>query len=357
MAISHNNTDLERHLINYRATSRFEVRWIKTPYNYLTANHNSNEILFNCSSRNTFFFMQVSDRYRFSHYSWDNILKQYDCVTYPQNAQRQYRGIKEDIFVLYTSECKMRKINLKRLSVAWYRSENWGIYTRKYLETIGGFNLYHNCHDCAETMMRYFIESDSKFKNTLRIILPSSVLNDSSVCNYATANPAREYARMFKEQLMYKRQFFSFAALNDLKTMAMRLVNYTNHKSNLLNKRYKVGIWFWLKQNLLARKQRRHGYGFALSYYKVLRTDLGYKLILWLLLRKYQDRSIVARITLDIMGLFTERAYYELLKNLMLCPIFKEFIQSDLAREIYNSGWGKESIDSIAQKQRKILDY
>ena len=92
-----------------------EVRVVKLPYEYLNAMKSHNIMIKELSDQNTYFYINNSDRCRFSSKNWDIIIKQY------------IGSVPDDMFFLRGANFSKNMKFRKSAQDAYYFPDQWGV--------------------------------------------------------------------------------------------------------------------------------------------------------------------------------------------------------------------------------------
>jgi len=334
--------NLEQELLTYKKQSKLEIKIIKTPYDYWTSMHSHNKIIFESSGQNTYFYMNISDRYRFSNKSWDLILKQFIGL------------VPDDIFFLRS--CVVIK-NLKprsSLYEAWYKPDNWAIYTRKYLETIGGFPEIHHAHDGSMEMVHYFVSRNKSDPFIRDIPIPETLLGIQKVIPSSQASRKNFYIRYCSAVPYYLNCYFSKRAIESYKKSSAKIylnhliwAKYKNSKSSIVEGKnwvgiklenrkiknkisYKVSWLFVALQKIKSLYGKTHGFNFAYRFHFLLKTKIGYQLIRKMVIKKQSGDLIY-------------RAASHIITKIFLCePITKSILDKINDKDFMEAMQGPE---------------
>lgn len=163
VAINYDNNILKEYIISQQYD--LPIRYITTPYTYYESQHNYNALL-GAGDQNTKFVHCISDRFRYITVGWDVLLAE---------------KVNEDVG--YYKVPNKHLLNDKRphesFVDAWARTSAWSIFSREYLNKLGGFYHGYYCHDCSMDMIQYFIDRQNKKKPGIRL-LPSTYTLSSS---------------------------------------------------------------------------------------------------------------------------------------------------------------------------------
>ena len=143
-----------------------ETKIQKRPYEYLNSMKCHNLMIKKLSDQNTYFYINNSDRCRFTSKNWDLIIKQYiECVP-------------DHMFFLRGSKFSKNMKYRKSAQEAYYFPEQWGVYSRKYLEATDGFLESHTGHDGPSEMIQYFVRNNMKDPYQRDILMPEIMHSD-----------------------------------------------------------------------------------------------------------------------------------------------------------------------------------
>lgn len=358
--------DLEPALLKYKKNSKLNIIIIKTPYDYWTSMHSHNQMIFESSDSSTYFHMDISDRYRFSVKNWDLILKEY------------IKAVPDHLFFLRNTGIVR---NFKaRISAhdAWFRPDNWSIFTRKYLEAIGGFLPNHHGHDGSCEMIAYFISKNKKdpfdrgfpmmkFFDTNQVVAS----NNHSQKNF--------YLRYYKQVYYYHKNYFSLNGLNLCSKAAVRVFLYQyafwhnikkpilhedKNKIYLLDKKnnikksikYRLSYISFIREKLHSLYGKAHGFNFSYRFYHLLKKEYIYDFLTKNFIKKnkiYKFRKL-ARVFFRIVTklFFTEKASKQLLDKLMDSK-YKEVITGKELRDFHKNLKSNKAIEDIAKEQER----
>jgi hypothetical protein len=342
------NTQIEEDLKLLILDYPFEIKYIKTNYGYFKNNSNSNDLIFNCSDQNTYFIIHLSDRYRFSCKHWDLLIKTY------------IKTVPDDMFFLRTAKYSKNLKTRRSVHKAFTTNETWGIYSRKLLQTVGGFPEYLAAHDCGFEMLYFFISNNKKDLFRRDIVIPNILSTNAVVASTATGLEYF-YQRSLKGFLMIRRSFFTKEVFEKLKCSASRVyLNYMIHKRKIDGKieedekkkicfirtkngkkirktSYKISYFFAFKQNLISKYRSVNFEVFVIAFYPLLRRKWGYNLVLHLINSENFFQKFLLLVLRLIFGCgetkFTDHLDTKEMRNVLQS---KEFINA------YDDNFGKE---------------
>ena len=120
--------------------NKIKIKFIKNAYTYTNLNLGYDELYRHHAETSTKYFTILCDRFRFgTEHFVDKIT---DCLN--DNPQTQIIRISNH-----------RKWDGKSLSNAWHHCENWGFYSRSWLDNAGGWGLFW-CPDATQEFIFYF---------------------------------------------------------------------------------------------------------------------------------------------------------------------------------------------------------
>ncbi len=360
--------------------SQIEIKLIELPYNYLNSMKSHNIMIKEVSDQNTYFYINNSDRCRFSCKNWDIILKQY------------INAVPDNMFFLRGSNFSK---NIKtRISAqeAYYYPEQWGVFTRKYLGVIGGFLESHTGHDAPSEMIQYFINKnkDDEFKRD--ILMPNIMHSDirTTPSKETTGGKERFYERYFVNNFFYKSYFtkkgLELCKKASIKIMLEHLIWKNNYKETKIIQKgnvlcvkleenikhkysYKLTYFDFLYEKYHFLFGVNHGLNFVHRFYFILKYEKGFfimKKIIFFLNSHIQNvknptKNIlflsISYFFYFISNLFTSIFLTEPISNELEGLVgeddFKKVLHGDVIKKSYKSKLYNKSLQQIAEELEK----
>ena len=265
-----------------------ETKIQKLPYEYLNSMKCHNLMIKKLSDQNTYFYINNSDRCRFTSKNWDLIIKQYiECVP-------------DHMFFLRGSKFSKNMKYRKSAQEAYYFPEQWGVYSRKYLEATDGFLESHTGHDGPSEMIQYFVSNNMKDPYQRDILMPEIMHSDKRTISSkdTTGGKERFYERYYINNFFYK-SYFSKKGLNACNKAAINIYlhhiiwknNYTDSKIKELrgklaielsdgkiihNVNYKLSYFRYLREKIAYFYGVNHGLNFAHRFYFIIKYKKGF---------------------------------------------------------------------------------
>ena len=334
--------------------SQIEIKLIELPYNYLNSMKSHNIMIKEISDQNTYFYINNSDRCRFLCKNWDIILKQY------------INAVPDDMFFLRGSN--FSKHMKKRVSAqeAYYYPEQWGVYTRKYLNTIGGFLESHTGHDAPSEMIQYFISKnkDDIFKRD--ILMPNVMHSDirTTSSKETTGGKERFYERYFINNFFYK-SYFTKKGLELCKKASIKiLLEHLAWKNN-----YK-DIKIIQKKDTLCIKSNekiKHKYSFKINfldflyekYYFFFNSNHGLNFVhRFYFILKYKKGFFIMKKIISFLNMFIQYVQNPSKKNiLILCLSYVFYFISNLFTRVFLTESISNELEGLIKDDdfRKVL--
>ena len=361
--------------------SQIEIKIIELPYNYLNSMKSHNIMMKEVSDQNTYFYINNSDRCRFSCKNWDIIIKQY------------IKAVPDDMFFLRGSN--FSKNIKKRISAqdAYYFPEQWGVFSRKYLEVIGGFLESHTGHDAPSEMIQYFIDKNKEDKFKRDILMPNIMHSDirTTPSKETTGGKERFYERYFINNFFYKSYFtkkgLELCKKASVKIMLSHLIWKNNYKeANLVQKgnilyvkleekikhkcSYKLNYFDFLYEKYHFLFGVNHGLNFVHRFYFILKYQKGFfimKKIIFFLnshiqnVKNPENNILVLLISYFfhyISNFFTYIFLTEPISNELEGLIgeddFKKVLHGHVIKDAYKSKLYNKSLEQIAEELERI---
>ena len=358
-----------------------EVRTIKLPYGYLNAMKSHNIIIKELSDQSTYFYINNSDRCRFASKNWDLILKQY------------IGSVPDNMFFLRGSNFSKNMKFRRSAQDAYYFPEQWGVYTRKYLQATDGFLEFHTGHDGPSEMIQYFVSKNKKDPYQRDILMPEIMHSDKRTISSkdTTGGEDRFYERYYINNFFYK-SYFSKNGLNILKKCAISI--YLHHiiwikkyknasvvtigksiairlsDNTLIHKQsFKLNFFEYLKERFAYYHGVNHGFNFAHRFYFIIKYKMGFALFKSLVF--FFNRNIQrVKEPSDNKFLLFPSYFFSFLSNFLTFIFLTEPISNELEglfrsknfknvlhgkniREAYDSKLYKKSLNRIAEELEK----
>tara|TARA_B110000240_G_C13509063_1_gene458065 strand:+ start:369 stop:1685 length:1317 start_codon:yes stop_codon:yes gene_type:complete len=271
--------------------TQIEIKLVRLPYKYLNAMKSHNIMIDKISDQNTYFYINNSDRCRFSCKNWDLIIKQY------------IGSVPDDMFFLRGSNFSKNIKSRKSAQDAFYYPEQWGVYTRKYLGAIGNFLESHTGHDGPCEMIQYFISKNKKDKFQRDILMPDIMHSDIRVITSkeTTGKIEKFYERYYINTFFYK-SYFSKQGLELCKKASIRVLHNhimwkNSYKSAKINQKgkvlsieldnnkiinsisFKLSTFEYLREKYHYFYGVNHGFSFAHRFYFIIQYEIGFMLM------------------------------------------------------------------------------
>ena len=354
-----------------------EVRVVKLPYEYLNAMKSHNIMIKELSDQNTYFYINNSDRCRFSSKNWDIIIKQY------------IGSVPDDMFFLRGSNFSKNMKFRKSAQDAYYFPEQWGVYTRRYLQATDGFLEFHTGHDGPSEMIQYFVSKNKKDPYQRDILMPQLMHSDSRTISSkeTTGGKDRFYERYYINNFFYK-SYFSKNGLNICKKSAISI--YLNHiiwkkkydnativqdgtslgiklsNNKLVNKNcFKLNFLEYLKERFSYFYGVNHGFNFMHRFYFIVKYKKGFEIFKIMIfffnshIQRIKNPS-VSKISLFpsyffsfianfITFIFLTEPISNELEGLFRGEDFKNVLHGENIKKAYESKLYEKSLDKIAE--------
>lgn len=353
-----------------------ETKIQKLPYEYLNSMKCHNLMIKKLSDQNTYFYINNSDRCRFTSKNWDLIIKQYiECVP-------------DHMFFLRGSKFSKNMKYRKSAQEAYYFPEQWGVYSRKYLEATDGFLESHTGHDGPSEMIQYFVSNNMKDPYQRDILMPEIMHSDKRTISSkdTTGGKERFYERYYINNFFYK-SYFSKKGLNACNKAAINIYlhhiiwknNYTDSKIKELrgklaielsdgkiihNVNYKLSYFRYLREKIAYFYGVNHGLNFAHRFYFIIKYKKGFffmKKIVFFLNSHIQNIKNPRSKKINILPsyffaalsnfltyiFFTEPISNEL-EGLFRGDDFRKVLHGDKIKSAYREKIYKKSLDQIA---------
>jgi len=347
-----------------------------SPYDYLTAMTSVNILLNETSDKSTYFFTVHSDRYRYANKNWDLIIKQY------------IGSLPDDMFFLRGANFSKYLKSRKSAHDAFYYPEQIAIYTRKYIENIGGFLESHTGHDAVE-IKQYFIDKNKQDIFKRDILMPDIMYSDKNNIVSKETGKKNFYERYYINGLYYK---FSFTKKNlekIKKKSSYVLIEHVIWKHKLSN--YKIveekniikividnKIFFkentlisfneYIKEKISFYLGNNHGFNFVSRFYFFLKYKSIFKIFRKIVFYVNHHTQIVENAyVFDLKNMYSYLVFqfFKLLTNIFLTEQinnqveglfrgneFMEVLHSDTIKKVYKSKNYKKGIEHAANALR-----
>ena len=368
-------------ILNVCDNTEVEVKLVKSPYKYLNSMKSHNTIIDKISDQNTYFYINNSDRCRFSSKNWDLIIKQYINV------------VPDDMYFLRGSNFSKNIKFRDSAHAAYYSPEQWGVFTRKYLRAVGGFLETHTGHDAPSEMIQYYISKNKKDKFQRDILMPNIMHSDirTITSKETTGGKSRFYERYYINNFFYK-SYFSKKGLELCKKASLRVMlehiiwsnNYKSAKiiqkskslaiilnnNKLLHKHsFKLNIFEYIREKYLYFYGTNHGLNFAHRFYFIIKNEKGFTImrkIVFFLNSHIQNTKnhskirpylFVSYIFYLISSFFTFIFITEPVSNelegLFRGDDFKKVLHGNVIKDAYKSKLYNKSLQQIADDLEK----
>ena len=355
-----------------------EVRTVKLPYEYLNAMKSHNIIIKELSDQSTYFYINNSDRCRFSSKNWDLIIKQY------------INAVPDHMFFLRGSNFSKNMKFRKSAQDAYYFPEQWGVYSRKYLQATDGFLEFHTGHDGPSEMIQYFVSKNKKDPYQRDILMPDIMHSDKRTISSkeTTGGKDRFYERYYINNFFYK-SYFSKNGLNILKKTAVSI--YLNHiiwkkkykdasviqngkilaiklsNNKLVYKcSFRLNIFEYFKERFAYYHGVNHGFNFVHRFYFIIKYKKGFDLTKILVfffnshiqrIKKSSENKLLllpsyffSFISNFVTFMFLTEPVSNELEGLFRGEDFKNVLHGDNIKDAYKSKLYKKSLDRIAEE-------
>jgi len=358
--------------------TKVEVRLERLPYGYLNAMKSQNIMIKNSSDQNTYFYIDNSDRVRFACKNWDLIIKQYiGCVP-------------DDMFFLRGSNFSKNMKSRKSAQDGYYNPEQWGVFTRKYLNAIGGFIESQTGHDGACEMIQYFISKNKKDKFQRDILMPNIMHSDvrTITSKDTTGKKSGFYERYYINNFFYK-SYFSKKALELCKKASIRvLLNHIIWKNGyesakIVQKRkvltieldnsevvyacnYRINLLEFLREKYFYIYGVNHGLNFVHRFYFIIKYENGFRLMRNIIFffnhhiqntkKACYNKSILKTsyffcfLSNFFTFIFLTEPISNELEGLFRGDDFKNVLHGKVIKEAYKSKLYKKSLEKIAKE-------
>lgn len=358
--------------------TKVEVKLERLPYGYLNAMKSQNIMINESSDQNTYFYIDNSDRVRFACKNWDLIIKQYiSCVP-------------DDMFFLRGSN--FSKNMKQRISAqdGYYNPEQWGVFTRKYLNVIGGFLESHTGHDGACEMIQYYVSKNKKDKFQRDILMPNIMHSDirTITSKETTGKKTRFYERYYINNFFYK-SYFSRKGLELCKKASIKiLLNHIIWKNGydtagiiqkrktlaikldnnevIHNTNFSLRLFEYLREKYFYLYGINHGLNFVHRFYFIIKYKFGFiimkKVIFFLnhhiqYTKKPQENNLKLKVSYFFSFLsnfftfiFLTEPISNELEGLFRGDDFKNVLHGKVIKEAYKQKMYNQSLDSIARE-------
>lgn len=357
-----------------------EVKVVRLPYNYLNAMKSLNIMLGEHLDQNTYFYICHSDRCRFTSKNWDLIIKQY------------IGAVPDHMFFLRGSNFSKNIKLRKSAQEAYYSPEQWGVYSRKYVEAVGGFLESHTGHDAPAEMIQYFINKNKDDEYKRDILMPDIMHSDirTTASKETTGGKERFYERYFVNNFFYKSYFtkkgLELCKKASIKIMLEHLIWKNNYKETKIIQKgnrlcielgenikhkysYKLTYFDFLYEKYHFLFGVNHGLNFVHRFYFILKYEKGFfimKKIIFFLNSHIQN---VKNPTKNILSLSISYFFYfvsNLFTSVFLTePIsneleglvgeddFKKVLHGEVIKKSYKSKLYNKSLQKIAEELEK----
>jgi len=358
--------------------TQIEIKLVRLPYKYLNAMKSHNIMISEISDKNTYFYINNSDRSRFSCENWDLIIKQY------------IGSVPDDMFFLRGSNFSKNMKSRKSAQDAFYNPEQWGVYSRKYLEAIDNFLESHTGHDGSCEMIQYFINKNKKDGFKRDILMPNIMHSDirAIVSTETTGTKEKFFERYYINTFFYK-NYFSKKGLELCKKASIRVLlshiiwknSYESaeiiHKEKILsielddNKvisshSYKLSLFEYIREKYYYYYGVNHGFSFAHRFYSIIKYKKGFffmgKIIIFFNRHIQNTKNPLCRKrTLFISYFFSFMSYIftfffltEPISNevegLFRSNEFKKVLHGEVIKKAYKSQLYKKSLENISKE-------
>tara|TARA_X000000368_G_C23030138_1_gene712133 strand:+ start:128 stop:1444 length:1317 start_codon:yes stop_codon:yes gene_type:complete len=375
--------EVQKNFINAVSKIKLKIRIERLPYGYLNSMKSHNMMIEKFSDQNTYFYINNSDRVRFACKNWDLIIKQYiNCVP-------------DDMFFLRGSNFSKNMKPRKSVQDAYYNPEQWGVFSRKYLNAIGGFLESHTAHDGACEMIQYFIGKNKKDLFQRDILMPNIMHSDKRTISSknTTGKQTRFYERYYINNFFYK-SYFTKKGLELCKKASVRVFlkhliwkkNYTSaiiiQKGKFLGIKlsdnkivdtfsYKVNFFEYIREKYFYLFGINHGLNFVHRFYFILKYKKGFMLISKIVFflnshiqnvktSKENNNSdkisyLFYYLSNFLTFIFVTEPISNELEGLFRGDDFKNVLHGNIIKEAYKSKLYNKSLENIAQELEKKI--
>ena len=270
-----------------------------------------------------------------------------------------------------------------------------GVFTRKYLNIIGGFLESHTGHDAPSEMIQYFINKNKGDTFKRDILMPNIMHSDirTTSSKETTGGKERFYERYFINNFFYKSYFTKKGlelckkasikimlehlawknSYKDAKIIQKKNMLYIKFKEKIKYKyRFKLNIFDFLYEKYYFLFGVNHGLNFVHRFYFILKYKKGFfimrKIIFFfnMFIQYVQNPSkkyfnFMYLMFYFISNLFTRVFLTESISNelegLIKDDDFRKVLHGEVIKDAYKSKLYCKSLQQIADELAKIKFY
>ena len=372
------NDKVYENFLEIKNKTQVEVKLEKLPYGYLNAMKSHNIMINKLSDQNTYFYIDNSDRVRFSCKNWDLIIKQYiNCVP-------------DDMFFLRGSNFSKNLKQRKSAQDGYYNPEQWGVFTRKYLQVIGGFLESHTAHDGACEMIQYFVDKNKEDIFQRSILMPNIMHSDirTITSKETSGKKVRFYERYYINNFFYK-SYFSRKGLELCKKASKKILLHHIiwkkgfHSTKIIQKgkilaievgngeiaytsNFSINLFEYIREKYFYFYGTNHGLNFVHRFYFIVKYETGFMLMKKIIFflnshiqsiknpqrnrRKLKISYFFYFLSNFLTFIFLTEPISNELEGLFRGNDFKDVLHGKVIKEAYKKRLYNQSLDKIARE-------